>query len=535
MKKNKFLPIAIILLGLINTGCQNKNTLENNKNITIGTSMKLEKATRDEYNYDTLSSGISELPLVSKNTDGTFSPLLVDYTTSDSKIWTLTLNDNYRWSDGNNVTAEDILFSLEYEWDNNTPLFSNSNEKGEFETYSISEDNKSISLTLEKANIKYLDNLTTFRIRPKHIYNNKNIDEITVSDARVSCGPYILNNFSLETNSLVFTKNPYYPKETKFKKITYILFNNEEMLYNSLNQNSVDFIWNYSIGIPTSYQSILSQNDNIKFASITASNCPAILLFNNKKGFGSDKNIRAAISYALNYQDFKKYFGSEFASTPNKSFAPSSLTGYKETEHLVTDYSIADEYMKKAGYIKEDTTYKKQGVEACLNLTINSKKETHISYGEFVKTQLEKFGIKVNLDTVDSTLFNEKTSHKFATEGPDGFNEITMEAAIMGFTAYGMKNLGGMYINGNNNVQGGGEVYNEELDNIMNSMESSKTIEEYMIYTGQLQDFYANELPAIALFWDNTIYAYSKNLKNVHIDSVFGLNNYKNFIEMIKE
>ena len=41
MKKNKFLPIAIILLGLINTGCQNKNTLENNKNITIGTSMKL--------------------------------------------------------------------------------------------------------------------------------------------------------------------------------------------------------------------------------------------------------------------------------------------------------------------------------------------------------------------------------------------------------------------------------------------------------------------------------------------------------------
>ena len=105
----------------------------------------------------------------------------------------------------------------------------------------------------------------------------------------------------------------------------------------------------------------------------------------------------------------------------------------------------------------------------------------------------------------------------------------------MGFTAYGMKNLGGMYINGNNNVQGGGEVYNEELDNIMNSMESSKTIEEYMIYTGQLQDFYANELPAIALFWDNTIYAYSKNLKNVHIDSVFGLNNYKNFTEMIKE
>ena len=56
--------------------------------------MKLEKATRDEYNYDTLSSGISELPLVSKNTDGTFSPLLVDYTTSDSKILTSSINQS---------------------------------------------------------------------------------------------------------------------------------------------------------------------------------------------------------------------------------------------------------------------------------------------------------------------------------------------------------------------------------------------------------------------------------------------------------
>ena len=48
MKKNKFLPIAIILLGLINTGWQNKNTLENNKNIiwkSTGTSDNINKST----------------------------------------------------------------------------------------------------------------------------------------------------------------------------------------------------------------------------------------------------------------------------------------------------------------------------------------------------------------------------------------------------------------------------------------------------------------------------------------------------------
>ena len=75
-----------------------------------------------------------------------------------------------------------------------------------------------------------------------------------------------------------------------------------------------------------------------------------------------------------------------------------------------------------------------------------------MGYAEMIKTQLEAFGIQVNLDTVDKDAYNAKTSNKFSE------NNITMEAAIYGYTAAGMgmgNGLGSIYVDGNHAVQGG--------------------------------------------------------------------------------
>ena len=65
-------------------------------------------------------------------------------------------------------------------------------------------------------------------------------------------------------------------------------------------------------------------------------------------------------------------------------------------------------------------------------LTCNAGKESHVGYAELVKTQLEQFGIPVVLETLDADSYNAKTSNKFSE------NNITMEAAIYGYTAAGI-------------------------------------------------------------------------------------------------
>lgn len=494
--------------------------------VIIGTTTGIENAVRDEYAYDNLASATSEIPLVSKSANGEYSPLAVSYETSDFKTWILTVKEGLTWSDGTPVTAEDIVFSLDYEGTAENPAFSAEEVKGTYESYTLSADKKSVTLTREKEGLNALDEMAVFRIRPMHIYKDKSADELTTEDKRVSCGPYVLSSFDKASSSLTFVKNEYYPETPNADKIVYKIYANEDVMYTALSNGELDFVWNYSLGVSKNYQTALAKFDAVTFEFASAQNCPAVLVFNNKNGLGSDKNVRLAISCALDYEKFKTYFGSESASTPNKSFVPSAHAGYKETEKLAKDLYKASEYMTAAGYVKENGAWKKDGVPATLTLTVNSGKETHVSYAEFVKTDLDAFGISVTLDAVDGTHYNEKTSRKFATEGAHGYGTIAMECAIMGYTAYGVSSdLGSKYVDGNNAVQGGAQVYSDELTTIINDFSNAKTIDEYNDAAGRLQDFYESELPVISLFSDGLVYARSTSLGGIVIDATYGLNN----------
>ena len=55
--------------------------------ITIGTTSAIETACRNEYAFDMLASGTSELPLVYQDTAGEYHPLLASYTPEDSPTW----------------------------------------------------------------------------------------------------------------------------------------------------------------------------------------------------------------------------------------------------------------------------------------------------------------------------------------------------------------------------------------------------------------------------------------------------------------
>lgn len=494
--------------------------------VTIGTTSAIENAVRDEYAYDNLASATSEIPLVSKSANGEYSPLAVSYETADFKSWTLTVKNGLTWSDGTPVTAEDIVFSFDYESTAEKPAFSTDEITGTYESYTISDDKKSVTLIRESAAMTALDEMAVFRIRPMHIYKDKSADELTTEDKRVSCGPYVLSNFDKASSSLTFVQNEYYPETPNVDTIVYKIYANDDVMYTALSNGELDFVWNYSLGVSKNYQTALKKSDAVTLEFASALNCPAVLVFNNKNGLGSDKNVRLAISYALDYEKFKTYFGSEASSTPNKSFVPSAHVGYKETGKLAKDLNKASEYMTAAGYSKENGVWKKDGVPATLTLTVNSGKETHVSYAEFVKTDLDAFGISVTLDAVDGTHYNEKTSHKFATEGSHGYGEITMECAIMGYTAFGVSSdLGAKYINGNHAVQGGAEVYSDELTKIINDFSSASNMNDYVAAAERLQDFYASELPVISLFSDGLVYARSSSLGGIVIDATYGLNN----------
>ena len=507
--------------------------------LTIGTTASIETAVFGEYNFDMLASGVSELPLVYQDTIGEYHPLLASYTTEDATTWTYTIQDGMTWSDGEPVTAEDILFTLQYDQANGSANFEPQTDdegkvtEAKYIGYTISDDKKSISLTLASPNVRELSNMTSFRVMPKHIYEGK--DTVTEAEGRITCGPYVLESFNKESGTITFVVNDKYPAKPNVERIVYQLFGNEDTMYLALQQGDINMVWAYSTGVAGTYQDVLSADANVALVNVAAANAPAVLAFNNAKGLFSDENLRQAVSYALNYEEFKTYFGSAYAEIPNRGFVPSTTVGYKDTEKLTTDTAKAEEYMKAAGYAEKNADgfyVNADGQVAAFTLTVNAAKETHVGYAELIKTQLEQFGIQVNLDSVDKDSYNAKTSNKFSE------NNITMEAAIYGYTAAGMgmgNGLGSIYVDGNHAVQGGCQVFDEAFSAILSEMKSAKTIEEYYAGAAKLQDYYAAHTPLIALYWDNMMLAYSAALDNVTVDAVFGLNNVNNWFSITKK
>ena len=507
--------------------------------LTVGTTAAIETAVFGEYNFDMLASGVSELPLVYQDTKGEYHPLLATYATEDAATWTYTIQDGMTWSDGAPVTAEDILFTLQYDQANGSANFeAQTGEDGKvteakYTGYTLSDDKMSISLTLASPNVRELSNMTSFRVMPKHVYEGK--DTVTEAEGRITCGPYVLESFNKEAGTITFAVNEYYPQKPNVEKIVYQLFGNEDTMYLALQQGDIDMVWASSTGVAGTYQDVLSTDTNVSLVNVAAANAPAVLAFNNAKGLFSDENLRQAVSYALNYEEFKTYFGSAYAEIPNRGFVPSTTVGYTDTEKLTTDTAKADEYMKAAGYTEKNADgfyVNADGAAAAFTLTVNAAKETHVGYAEMIKTQLEAFGIQVNLDAVDKDAYNAKTSNKFSE------NNITMEAAIYGYTAAGMgmgNGLGSIYVDGNHAVQGGCQVFDEAFSSILDELKAAKTIEEYYTGAAKLQDYYAAHMPLIALYWDNMMLAYSSKLDNVTVDAVFGLNNVNNWFSITKK
>lgn len=522
----------IVMTASVFTACNKENS---SATVAVGTTAVIERAVRGEYNYDMLAAGCSDMPLIYQDAEGNYHGLLADFSTEDSKTWTYAVKDGFKWSDGEDVTAEDILYTLQYNDAHGEAVFSEKTDsngnvtKKKYEAYALSADGMSLSLTLATASVRALADMTTFRTMPKHVYEGK--DSVSDGDARVTCGPYVLKEFNKNAASLTFEVNPYYPKTPNVKKIIFKTYLNPDTMYLALKHGDIDAVWAYSQGVPKTYAETL---DGVRTVSITARNLPAVMMFNNSVAPFDDVNVRNAVSYAIDYEHFKNAFGGEEASVPSRGVVPKSTLGYKETETASKNFEKAAELLRKSGYVKADSEkyFKKGNAPLEFTLTYRSSSATHVRYAELVKINLEEFGIKVNLDPSDAATFNLKTSNKYAGENNTA---VSHQAAINGFTAAGMgmgDGLGSIYVNKNHLVQGGCQVDDEEFLNILSEMSASKTLNDYISAAGKLQEYYAANTPLIALFWDNVTYAYSKRLNNVTVDAVFGINNVINWTSM---
>ncbi|HEX2046783.1 MAG TPA: ABC transporter substrate-binding protein [Acidimicrobiales bacterium] len=228
--------------------------------------------------------------------------------TPDGKTWTFRLRDNVRWHDGRPFTADDVVFTFDY------------NLKGPGSTTGVysavnyidtvtSPDPSTVVITTTQARPTFLTDVvgsfSGMSIMPKHIWESVTDPAKFQGDqALVGTGPYKLRQFDLTNNTFDFLANDdFYLGPPKVRELQIIKVGDPLL---ALQQGELDSATtgNGQSGtgaIPQSQIDALSRN----FKMFTApGEFNVALFFNQTRGFPYDqKEFRQAVAYALDRRD----------------------------------------------------------------------------------------------------------------------------------------------------------------------------------------------------------------------------------------
>ena len=165
-------------------------------------------------------------------------------TSPDNKVWTLTLKKDLLWSDGQKLTADDVVYTINTIQDPNThsPLY---NDWQNILAERLNENE--IRLTLKIPYAFFTDNLKQLRPIPKHIFSDIPITNFRLSNYNlepVGSGPYKYASFAKEKNGFITeykleSNAKFYGEKVYIENFIIKFFNNTDDLISAFNKNEI--------------------------------------------------------------------------------------------------------------------------------------------------------------------------------------------------------------------------------------------------------------------------------------------------------
>ena len=440
----------------------------------------------------------------------------------DGTTWKFFVDDDLYWSDGTKVTPEDVEFTFEYLAENYPPA-------GWIEqtVNDIYVENGAVVFKLNKPYSRLNLEFATYNILPEHVWEEiDNPMEYTQTGEMIGFGPFFIAKTDLGAGVISFQKNPYWKgKEPDVDSIEIHMYDNMDVLSLALEKGDVDAYYKYAGTYP--YANVQKLKDTGKFEFVEKDNVGLIFLgLNLRNEPMSDLKFREALSYGINYDEILKLDALGYGEVPNSGFVPPSMVYFKDTETFEYNPDEARQILAEAGYkdsngngILEDL----QGNDIKLVLLTRNDYQR---LSELMKEYLSALGIDSEIKTVDQSTWIKLK------------DEYSYDLTVTRTTPWGMMmhaNWGTGYFDSRRTGEGVLHVMDDPLflelcDGILAATSESQ-LEDY---AGQVQDYYARELPGIALYWNKVLTPYNNAWTGWVSDPLYGIYNVDNFLSVEK-
>ena len=311
---------------------------------------------------------------------------------SDGKNWTVYIRDDVRFTDGENLTAEDVAFTFNTAIGSNSELDMSNLEKA------TAINNTAVEFKLKEPQSSFIWRLRYVGIVPEHAYKKE-----TYGSNPIGSGPYKLVEWDKGQQAILELNENYYGKKPYFKKIT-MLFLDKDTALAAVKSGDVDIA---EIEISHANQTV----DGYKLVSLPAARAQGLSfpMQNNtgKKSLQGDtigNNVTAdiAIRKALNIGIDRKallegvIYGKgavEYTGVDQRNF------GNPEAKVNDSNPEEAKKILENAGWkdTDGDGIREKNGTKAEFKLYYSASDQTRQALSVAVSEQAKELGIKIDL------------------------------------------------------------------------------------------------------------------------------------------
>ena len=512
--KKRIVKIASIALSvmMIMTGCGNSGTgtgaapsgqsetKEAESTVAVKDTVTKRKLS-DQTTYDPYKTADQNMwedlygiydQLFREEPDGSFVPNLVsEYSFSeDGTELTMTLLDGVKFHNGETMTADDVVFSL------NTSIASSFTSKfTSVMDHAEKVDDKTVKLVLKHAYepiIGCLVNAVT-SIVPKAAYE---ADPDSFATKPIGSGPYTLGEI-VKGEKYVYEAFPdYFRGEAAIKTVIARVIPDGNAALMALESGELDVMQPQQ---DYSDRKAIEENPNLEYYTAPQA-CSFLIGFNNAKGIFADKRMREAVAIAVDKEEIALGATNGYATPTDVGITPLCPQVPKDFKGLERDVERAKELVAEAGY--------PDGVDVTMRIigATNYSKPA-----EIVQAQLKEIGINVSIEAMERASW-------FDICYTGGDFEITIYANPVqivdaDFGAYPF--MHSSEANGGNNYM---SINIPELDELLDKARLSMDEEERKELYARVCEIVRDESLFVPLYTGERTYAGHKGLKGVHAD-----------------
>ena len=434
--------------------------------------------------------------LVWKDQKG-YMPALADSWSYDpaKMAFTFNLNPKAKWHDLKPLTADDVVFTIGY-FKRHPYSWISVEDIGRAEAQGAHK----VVIYLSKPYSPFISDIGgTMPVLPKHIWQSvDNPEAYDDPKAFIGSGPYRFVDFNKTQGTYLYEAfGEYYQGKPRADRLIYVRTGQPLV---SLSGRQVDLA-----NIQPDMAEPLKQKGLVVIKDERGWNKK--LMINHKKAPYSDRRFRQALAFAISQQ--------EIIDKSHRGFGTPASYGLLSPDHDMYNprtppYAFSPEkartLMGSMGYRKSaDAFYQKDGQPLKLellssNITVAGQSVADRD-GEIIKKQLEQVGIRVDLVNLEQATTDSKVKSWNFDLAVSGHGGVSGDPRILN------EMISSKY--GAGSVNSARYDEDQELNALLEDQMVEMNEEKRKTIVYEIQEVYAQALPAISLYYPDSMSAYS--------------------------